>query len=225
MEGAELGLFMISACLFTVVLFHPQSPVVLAIPSAFIRRALIGIATGITAISIVYSPLGKQSGAHISPSVTLTFWRLKKIQTPDAVFYAGAQFIGGAFGVWISMLLAGGESENNGPEQAHLNLVEGAHLRITSLRAGDGPGVEFLEYLDPKDGRPSPQFRPNDLAHRHTTLFVSDEASAAIKLREADAGFISSGMVSFAKSDVGYREGLLVRDPDGHAVEIVSSNH
>src|SRR5207245_424827 len=68
-------------------------------------------------------------------------------------------------------LRVSGMSDNYGPEQAHLNLVQGAHLRITSLRAADGPGIEFLEYLMPNDGRAAPaDVQTNDLVHRHTTV-------------------------------------------------------
>ena len=49
-----------------------------------------------------------------------------------------------------------GESENYGTEQEHLNNVFGAHLRITALRGASGPGIELLEYLAPRDGRPFP---------------------------------------------------------------------
>jgi aquaporin Z len=99
-EAAELGLFMISAGLFTILLWHPSSPVPGIIPSAFIRRMLTGIAMGSTAIALVFSPLGKRSGAHFNPAVTLTFWRLGKVKNWDAVFYIIAQFIGGIVGVF-----------------------------------------------------------------------------------------------------------------------------
>jgi aquaporin Z len=101
MEAAGLGLFMISACAFTVLLFHPGSAAVQALPDGDLRRLLIGIAMGLTAIAIIYSPLGKRSGAHLNPAVTLTFWRLGKIEGWDAVFYIVAQFIGGAAGVLL----------------------------------------------------------------------------------------------------------------------------
>src|SRR6059036_2581877 len=78
MEAAGLGLFMISACVFTVLLEHPASPVRQGIGSPLLRRVLIGLAMGLTAMSITYSPWGKQSGAHLNPSVTLTFFRLGK---------------------------------------------------------------------------------------------------------------------------------------------------
>lgn len=90
---------MISAGLFTILLEHPVSPVTQAIDDPFLRRMLIGIAMGSTAIAIVFSPLGKRSGAHFNPAVTLTFWRLGKINNWDAFFYVVAQFVGGATGV------------------------------------------------------------------------------------------------------------------------------
>jgi len=98
-EAAELGLFMISAGLFTILLHHPGSPVLNFIPSEFTRRMLTGIAMGSTAIALVFSPLGKRSGAHFNPAVTLAFWRLGKVKNWDALFYVIAQFIGGIFGV------------------------------------------------------------------------------------------------------------------------------
>jgi hypothetical protein len=65
MEAAGLGLFMLSACGFTVLLFHPASPATRFVPDPFLRRALIGLAMGLTAVVLVYSPLGKRSGAHL----------------------------------------------------------------------------------------------------------------------------------------------------------------
>ncbi|MEP7343450.1 MAG: aquaporin [Acidobacteriota bacterium] len=104
MEAAEIGIFMISACGFGVLLEYPESPVHQAIADPFLRRVLMGLAMGLTAISIVYSPWGKRSGAHFNPSVTLTFWRLGKIEKWDAAFYVMAQFAGGIAGVAVSSL-------------------------------------------------------------------------------------------------------------------------
>ncbi len=107
MEAAELGIFMISACVFTMLLYHPDSPMVKVVPQEFTRRVLMGIAMGSTAVCLIYSPWGKQSGAHMNPSVTFNFWRLGKIAPWDAFFYMLAQFIGGVTGVAIVSLLAG----------------------------------------------------------------------------------------------------------------------
>jgi len=107
MEAAELGLFMISACAFTVLLFHPNSPVTRLVPDGIVRRMLMGIAMGSTAIGIIFSPLGKRSGAHFNPSVTLTFFRLGKVTPWDTTFYIMAQFVGGVAGVALATLLLG----------------------------------------------------------------------------------------------------------------------
>ena len=103
-EAAELGLFMISAGLFTILLHHPNSPVLSFIPSEFVRRMLTGIAMGSTAIALVFSPLGKRSGAHFNPAVTLAFWRLGKVKNLDTVFYIIAQFAGAIVGVFVVAL-------------------------------------------------------------------------------------------------------------------------
>jgi aquaporin Z len=104
MEAAELGLFMFSACAFTVLLFHPSSPVAQTIHDGVLRRLLMGTAMGSTAIAIIFSPLGQRSGAHFNPSVTWTFFRLGKIDACDAAFYTLFQFAGGITGVMLASL-------------------------------------------------------------------------------------------------------------------------
>lgn len=102
MELAGLGIFMVSACVFTTVFEYPGSSINHMIQSAFVRRTLIGLAMGLTAVALIYSPWGKQSGAHLNPSVTLTFLRLGKLTRPDALFYVLAQFVGAGAGVLVS---------------------------------------------------------------------------------------------------------------------------
>ncbi len=115
-----------------------------------------------------------------------------------------------------------GESENFGPEQEHLNNVHGARLRITALRAASGPGIELLEYLSPRDGRPLPaDQRANDLAHWQTTLIAGDDDQAFAALRAARFGFVSPGAIALPRAELGFHNGLLVRDPDGHAMKVV----
>lgn len=104
-EALGLGVFMVSACVFSVILFHPNSAVINW--SLQLRLVLIGLAMGLTAIVIFKSPFGKLSGAHINPSVTFAFWRLGKVKTWDAVFYVLFQFIGAILGVWFSWLILG----------------------------------------------------------------------------------------------------------------------
>src|SRR5437870_10530699 len=116
-----------------------------------------------------------------------------------------------------------GESENYGTEQEHLNSVFGARLRITALRAERGPGIELLEYLAPRDGRPMPSDeRANDVAHWQTRL-VSRDGDAAGSLGKARAPLVSPGAVALPGRELGFTKGFLVRDPDGHVLEIVEA--
>ena len=90
---------MLSAAVVNALLEYPHSPLYQLLPDPVVRRVLIGIAMGITAIGIIYSPWGKRSGAHLNPAVTVTFFRLGKIQGLDALFYVLAQFVGGLIGL------------------------------------------------------------------------------------------------------------------------------
>jgi aquaporin Z len=107
MEASGLGIFMISACVFATLLEHPDSPIHRAIPDPFLRRVPMGLAMGLTAVAIIFSPWGKQSGAHLNPSVTLAFLRLGKMKTWDAFFYIFAQFVGGLLGVLLASAVLG----------------------------------------------------------------------------------------------------------------------
>ena len=107
LEALGLGLFMLSACAFTALLEHPASVLRQALPDPALRRALIGLAMGLTAVALIYSPLGKRSGAHLNPAVTATFWRLGRIESRDALCYAAAQFAGAIAGVALFAALAG----------------------------------------------------------------------------------------------------------------------
>ena len=104
-EAAELGIFMISACAFTVLLFDPAWPIISFLPSAALRRVLMGIAMGITAILIIRSPIGKRSGAHFNPAITLTYLRLGKISAADSLFYVLFQLAGAITGVGIAAIV------------------------------------------------------------------------------------------------------------------------
>jgi len=120
-------------------------------------------------------------------------------------------------------LKVAGESENYGTEQEHLNNVFGARLHISGLRAAHGPGIEFLEYLAPCDGRPTPDdIRANDIMHWQTTLTVSNSEAMLQRLRLAHVRFVSPpATLTIPPAALGFMKGFLVRDPDGHAMRVV----
>lgn len=118
-------------------------------------------------------------------------------------------------------LRVAGESQNYGTEQEHLNNVFGARLRITALRAPMGPGIELLEYLAPRDGKPyPPDARANDLYAWQTRLVVPDATQAAAILQRQKYGFVSSGVVAISAAEMETRKSFIVRDPDGHAMQL-----
>jgi len=112
-----------------------------------------------------------------------------------------------------------GTSENYGTEQEHLNNVFGAYLRITALRASAGPGIELLEYVAPRDGKPYPSdLHANDVAFWQTHI-VSSTLPDAWKVLSGKAVLISSSISE--KQD--HSSAFLLRDPDGHALELESN--
>jgi aquaporin Z len=86
-EGAGLGLFMVSACGFGTLLEFPGPPVRAGLGDPLARRVLMGLAMGLTAVALIYSPWGRRSGGQFNPAVTLTFLRLRRLAPVDASFY------------------------------------------------------------------------------------------------------------------------------------------
>jgi catechol 2,3-dioxygenase-like lactoylglutathione lyase family enzyme len=122
----------------------------------------------------------------------------------------------------LKLNVAGG-SENYDVEQEHLNNVFGARLRITTLRAPAGPGIELLEYLAPRDGRPAPlDLRANDVSHWQTTLTSSAPERLFDLLRLRVFSLISPTSVSTPSQELGFGRAVLVRDPDGHAMRLAA---
>ncbi len=119
-------------------------------------------------------------------------------------------------------LKVAGESENYGIEQERLNNVFGARLRITALRAASGPGIEFLEYLAPGDGRPAPgDKKSNDLINWQTSLRTENLDETGKVMREKKYSFISPGAITLPDMSQGFSRGLLVRDPDAHTLRLI----
>jgi aquaporin Z len=130
-EACGLGLFMVSAGLFTALLFHPASPVTRVVPDATARRVLVGLAMGATAVALIYSPMGQRSGAHFNPAVTLAFLRLGRVRGWDGLFYVAAQFAGGTAGILAFAAVLGSVLAH--PDVNFVATVPGVH----------GAGVAF----------------------------------------------------------------------------------
>jgi aquaporin Z len=140
MEAALLGLFMVAACTFATLLEHPSSPAHAALGDASLRRVLMGLAMGTTAVTLVRSPWGQQSGAHMNPSLTLTYLRLGKVERVDALGYVASQFAGGVAGVLLVRLVLGSLVAHpavhfaaTAPGRAGVAVAFAAELAISAL--------------------------------------------------------------------------------------------
>ena len=116
-------------------------------------------------------------------------------------------------------LRVAGASENYGIEQERLNNVFGAHLRITALKASSGPGIELLEYIAPRTGRPMPaDTRANDLWHWQIQVTTPDIDAVFDTIRAEHYDLVSSGKIDMPRDKRDFARGFMARDPDGHAV-------
>ena len=90
------------------------------------------------------------------------------------------------------------------------------------MRPASGPGIEFLEYLTPRDGRPRPaDVRANDIVHWQTMIQMDEVDLMAKKLHHAHVRFVSPGVVTMPKDQAGFSKGVVVSDPDGHDVLLI----
>ena len=155
MEAAGLGLFMVSAAVVTTLLEYPASSLHEALPDPTIRRGLIGVAMGLTAVALIYSPWGARSGAHLNPAVTLTFLRLGKIQWVDALGYVVGQFVGGTAGLLMAVTLIGIAVRHPAvnyavtvpyasPTRPQLSLLTDTHSRRMRAKASDSSGFLWV---------------------------------------------------------------------------------
>jgi aquaporin Z len=178
MEAAELGMFMISACVFATLLWHPASPLPTALPHPLAVRLAMGIAMGLTAVAIIYSPWGQRSGGHLNPSVTLTFLRLGKVRPWDALFYIGAQFLGGIGGVLVATALLQGA------------VAHPAINYVTTSPGDAGPFIAFVAEFSISFILMSAVLRASNVAWlaRYTPLFAGVLVAAYITLEAPISG-------------------------------------
>jgi len=89
-----------------IFMFGDGSPMAELLPSVAVRQIITGFLFGTTGASIALSVLGKASGAHINPAVTMVFLLFKKMKLKEALYYMVAQLMGGIVGC-LPLLLWG----------------------------------------------------------------------------------------------------------------------
>ena len=164
-------------------------------------------------LEVLHFPEGKGAEKWHRPTDSL-FLGIDHTAIAVADTQASLAFYRDALGLRIA-----GTSENYGPEQERLNNVFGARLRITALRADAGPGIELLEYLSPRNGRPMPiDSMANDLWHWQVNLRTRAIAGVEEAIRGGHYDYVSPGIVDLPHGELGFERGLTARDPDGHAL-------
>jgi catechol 2,3-dioxygenase-like lactoylglutathione lyase family enzyme len=167
-------------------------------------------------LEVIYFPAGKGNAKWQATNGKL-FLGIDHTAMVVASTNESLKFYRDALGLKVA-----GESENYGTEQEHLNNVFGARLHISGLRAARGPGIEFLEYIAPGGGRPTPDdIKSNDIAHWQTKLIVPSVQTMWTALRQSSVQLVSPGPVVLPESKLGFTNGMLTRDPDGHAMMLI----
>jgi aquaporin Z len=135
MELCEMGLYLFFTCASATLFQHPASPIRHLVPNDTVRRACFGISVGASIAAMALTPWGRQSGGHLNPAMTFTFYRLGKIKLWDAIFYGVAQFAGATAGVAIATAILRGAPGN--PTVRYAATLPGVY----------GSGVAFIAEL------------------------------------------------------------------------------
>jgi aquaporin Z len=125
MESGELGALMMSTCICGTLIYSEDSPFKSLALSAVFKSTLMGSAVAITTLIVILSPFGRRTGAHLNPSVTLTFFWLGRVHRWDAVWYIVAQFIGAVAGVLAARQILG--LRLSAPSVQYMVTVPGQH--------------------------------------------------------------------------------------------------
>jgi aquaporin Z len=92
------ALLLLGGLSVVILVFGTGSPVAGIVPSVKLRQMMTGFLFGCCGAAIALSSVGKVSGAHINPAVTLGFWLMRRIDSRVALGYVLAQLAGAILG-------------------------------------------------------------------------------------------------------------------------------
>jgi aquaporin Z len=171
MEGTELSALMLSTCIWGTLTYGDDSPFNPLALSAVSKSILMGIAVAITTFIIIVSPFGRRSGAHLNPSVTLTFFWLGRVHRWDAAWYMVAHFVGAIAGVLAARQILG--LRLSAPSVLYMVTVPGKHgSAITFLGEFLLSGLLMATVLYSSNHRLLTRFTPVLVAMLTILLFV-----------------------------------------------------
>jgi glycerol uptake facilitator-like aquaporin len=106
-EFAGTAILLLASVLVARWLFGPHSAAASAVPGLPGRMAIDGVVIGAVVGSLIISPLGRSSGGHFNPAVTVTLWLLRGVPGRDAAAYIAAQLAGSLVGVMLGRVVLG----------------------------------------------------------------------------------------------------------------------
>jgi aquaporin Z len=113
-EGAGTALMMVGGLSAVCLTFGSGSPLAEALPSDSVRRLVVGALFAACVSLVAVSPLGRLSGAHLNPAVTLSFRVLGRVSGHDVGGYLAVQAIGAVVGTEVVRLLWGSTAQSVG---------------------------------------------------------------------------------------------------------------
>ncbi len=126
------ALLLLGGLSLVIFMFGTGTPMARILPSEGWRRLITGFLFGSTGALIAISPVGKASGAHINPAVTLAFRWMGKLDTRTSLVYIAGQCLGGILG--CVPLLAWGDT---GKSVAYGATAPGAGYSVLAALTGE----------------------------------------------------------------------------------------
>lgn len=134
-EGLGTGILVLGGLSAVCLDFGTGSPMLHLIPSSSVRLLVTGLLFAGTGSLVAISPLGRLSGAHLNPSVTLAFWTSGHVSRSDLLGYLGSQIMGALLGVAVLRLAWGhvAVALQDGRTSPHPGVVPLAAVGIEAL--------------------------------------------------------------------------------------------
>jgi aquaporin Z len=131
MESAQTAALMICICLSATLLYGGHSPFSrLAVPPS-LKPFIMGIAVATSTFLLIRSRFGRRTGAHLNPSLTVTYFFFRRIHRWDTLNYIGFQFVGALAGVWVARRALGDDLSL--PPVSYVVTVPGSYGNLVAL--------------------------------------------------------------------------------------------